>query len=178
MSIGPSIIAAVAAKYGLAIARKKGWLPKNYYLGQAMKELQQDNLENAIHHWQVASGKNPDGLEILAVQEIIESEIDLRITLLEERIQFLEKKKRGLGKQRFWSGLKAHIPFAWSRDLHQKISNRLQSAMVAIDEETGQFLEGISVLKGLKDELYAREWLGNEPVRPVFGKNLDRKQIL
>ena len=157
MALISSIIAAVAAKYGLVLAKDKGWLPKNFYLGKAVKELHQDNLENAIHNWQIAFEKDSDNLEVLAVREIIESEIDLKIRLLNDRIIYLQNKMQELGKKRFWSMIGSFNPLRKSREKYLNAMQHMDEAVAIMQKESQSFTEGLSVLEKLLETLYKKK---------------------
>lgn len=137
-----SVLAGLATKAGIAQLTKHGYLPQSTYIKAALKALEEDDLDEAISNYQLATKRWKPSARSEIASEIIESAISVRISKLQGRIDELEKLIN---------------PPVFSRQFLRNLMPKNRTNLENIKKEQQGFQAAISVLKNMKHQLNAGE---------------------
>ena len=132
-----SILTGLVAKLSIAQLEKHGYMPQSTYVNKALKALENDDLDEAISNYRLATAKKRNTNQTEIPYEIISQAIALRVDKLHMRIDELEGVLRPpVLSIRFWE-------------------NRLPRHRSALEEQSG-CEEAIAVLTNIKGQLTSR----------------------
>ena len=136
-----SILTGLVAKLSIAQLEKHGYMPQSTYVNKALKALENDDLDEAISNYRLATAKKRNTNQTEITYEIISQAIALRVDKLHMRIDELEGVLRPpVLSIRFWEN---RLP-------------RHRSALEALREEQSGCEEAIAVLTNIKGQLTSR----------------------
>ncbi|HHW72285.1 MAG TPA: hypothetical protein GX393_03550 [Firmicutes bacterium] len=85
-----SVLAGLMARAGVLQLTKHGYMPQSTYIKAALKALEKDDLDEAVHHYKLATKRWRPSQKTEIAEEIISSAIGLRIAKLQNRLAELE----------------------------------------------------------------------------------------
>ncbi|HKM42383.1 MAG TPA: hypothetical protein VJZ70_00125 [Limnochordia bacterium] len=132
------VLTGLVAKLGIAGLDKYGYMPQSTYVNRALKALEEDDLDEAIRNFRLATvGKRSTNKTEIA-HEIISQAIMLRIAKLQDRVDEIEEilQPRVLSVQ-YWRNF---LP-------------RHRSLLEELGKEQAGFREAIEVLERIKEQL-------------------------
>lgn len=132
------ILTGLVAKLGIAGLRKYGYLPQSTYVDKALKALEQDDLDEAIRNYRLATAKKKSTNLTEVACEIISQAIMLRISKLQAKVDEIEVIIN---------------PPVLSLQYWRNLLPRNRAHLAALREEQSGYSEAISVLYSVKDQL-------------------------
>ena len=133
-----SMLTGLMAKVGIAQLTKHGYMPQSTYVRAALKALEDDDLDEAIRSYQLATKKWRPSQRTEIASEIIITAISVRIAKLQGRINELDKTIN---------------PPRFSVQFWRNLLPKNRQKLIALQEEKRGFQEAISVLSSMKEQI-------------------------
>ena len=76
----PAFLMTAAARVGIKILDKKGWLPADYYHRLSVQKLKSGDLDAAVSLNKIALAKSPDHKKALVIFDVIQMRNDTRLS--------------------------------------------------------------------------------------------------
>lgn len=132
------ILTGLVAKLGIAGLHKYGYMPQSTYVNKALKALEEDDLDEAIRNYRLATAKKRSTNLTEIAYEIISQAIMLRISKLQAKVDEIEQT--------------LHPP-VFSLQYWRNFLPRQRAQLDILREEQAGFREAITVLDSIKDQL-------------------------
>ncbi len=132
------MLTGLVAKLGIAGLYKYGYMPQSTYVNRALKALEQDDLDEAIRNYSLATAKRKSTNLTEIAYEIISQAIVVRIGKLQVKVVEIEETLN---------------PPVFSVLYWRNLLPRNRAHLAALREERSGFNEAISVLYSIKGQL-------------------------
>lgn len=133
-----SMLTGIMAKAGIAQLTKHGYMPQATYIKAALKALKEDDLDQALHSYQLAVKRWRPSQRSEVAAEIIASAISVRIGKLQSRLEELDAVLN---------------PPWFSRQFWRNLLPKNREMLEELRKEREGCQEAIEVLRGLLDQL-------------------------
>ena len=132
------IFTGLVTKLGIAYLHKHGHMPQSVYVNKALRALEEDDLDEAIRNYRLATAKKRSTNQTEIAYEIISQAIMLRISKLQAKIDEIDEA--------------LHPPIL-SAQYWRNLLPRYRPHLESLREEQLGFAEAITVLQGIRDQL-------------------------
>lgn len=132
------ILTGLVTKLGIAYLHRHGHMPQSVYVNKALKALEDDDLDEAIRNYRLATARKRSTNRTEIAYEIIAQAIMLRISKLQVKIDEIEE---------------ALHPPVLSVQYWLNLLPRQRPHLELLREERSGFEEAITVLQSIKGQL-------------------------